>query len=117
MEDKVLQTVVDSVKYTFEKDFLVKPLEPVKIERTITKQIPTGKKDKDGNETYDVKETKEMVESVFGHGIVIAIPTCYTGDISLGNSVVYPKKFAKPFDLFKDSELVKPYDIVALEKK
>ena len=117
MEDKVLHTVVDSIKFKFEKDFLVKPLEPVKIEQTITKQIPTGKKDKDGNQMYDTKEEKEMVESDFGKGVVLSIPTCYTGDIIPGSIIVYPKKFAKRFDLFKDSELVRPYDIVAIEKK
>ncbi len=116
MEDKVLKTVTDSIKYTFEKDFLVKPLEPVMIERTVTKQVPNGKKEK-GVELYDTKETKEMVESDFGKGVVISVPTCYTGDITLGNVVVYPKKFAKQFDIFKDSELVKPYDIVAIEKQ
>lgn len=117
MEDKVLQTVVDSVKYTFEKDFLVKPLEPVKIKRKVNKPTPTGKKDKDGNEMYDIKEVEEVVTSDFGHGIIIAIPTCYDGNLTLGNTIVYPKKFAKPFDLFKDSELVKTYDVVAIEKK
>lgn len=114
--DKVLKTVVDGVKFIFEKDFLVKPLEPIMIEKNYTEQVPNGKKDEEGNNLYDVKETKKSVESDFKKGIIIAIPTVYDGSLTLGDTIVYPKKFAKEFDLFKDSELVKPYDIVAKTK-
>lgn len=117
MEDKVLETVVSSVKFTFEKDFLVKPLEPTMIKRKYTEQIPNGKKDEEGNNLYDTKEVVKEEESDFEKGIVISIPTVYDGSITCGNIVVYPKKFAKEFDLFKDSKLVKPYDIIAIEKK
>lgn len=117
MEDKVLETVVNSVKFTFEKDFLVKPLEPTMIKRKYTEQIPNGKKDEEGNNLYDTKEVVKEEESDFEKGIVISIPTVYDGSITCGNIVVYPKKFAKEFDLFKDSKLVKSYDIIAIEKK
>lgn len=117
MEDKVLETVVNSVKFTFEKDFLVKPLEPTMIKRKYTEQVHNGKKDEEGNNLYDTKEVVKEEESDFEKGIVISIPTVYDGSITCGNIVVYPKKFAKEFDLFKDSKLVKTYDIVAIEKK
>lgn len=117
MDDKVLETVVNSVKFTFEKDFLVKPLKPTMIKRKYTEQVPNGKKDEEGNNLYDTKDVIKEEESDFEKGIVIAIPTIYDGSITCGNTVVYPKKFAKEFDLFKDSKLVKPYDIVAIEKK
>ena len=117
MEDKVLETVVSSVKFTFEKDFLVKPLEPTMIKRKYTEQVPNGKKDEEGNNLYDTKEVVKEEESDFEKGIVISIPTVYDGSITCGNIVVYPKKFAKEFDLFKDSKLVKSYDIIAIEKK
>ena len=42
MEDKVLETVVNGIKYTMLKDVLVKPLEPVMVTKEITEQIPTG---------------------------------------------------------------------------
>ena len=117
MEDKILTTVVDNLKYNFEKDILVKPLAPIMIERTVTEQIPNGKKDKDGNNLYDTKEEKKQVESDFGRGIILALPTVYSGSAVVGDTVVYPKKFVKEFDVFKDSLLVKPYDIVAIETK
>lgn len=56
--------------------------------------------------------TKE-VESDFAKGIVLSIPTSTDSTIKVGDTIVYPKKFAKDFDLFKDSQLVKPYDVVA----
>ena len=56
------------------------------------------------------------MESDFAKGIVLAIPTSVESSISVGDVIVYPKKFAKEFDLFKDSQLVKPYDVVAKVK-
>lgn len=112
--DKLVESVAKSVKYKFEKDFLVKPLKPVMVKRKYTEQIPNGKKDEEGNNLYDVKEKVREEESDFEKGIVISIPHIYDGSITLGDTVVYPKKFAKEFDLFKDSKLVKPYDIIAI---
>ena len=40
MEDKILETVVNNLEYTFEKDVLVKPLEPVMVKKDIITQIP-----------------------------------------------------------------------------
>jgi hypothetical protein len=65
--------------------------------------------------------TKE-VESNFRKGIVLSLPSCLDTvglaslDYEVGSTVVFPKKFAIEFDLFKDSLLVKPYDIVAVVK-
>ena len=115
-KDKVLETVIDEISFEFVKDILVKPLEPVMIEKTIIEQVPLHKKDKDGNNLYDTKATKKEVESDFEKGIVLCLPT--SSDVSnlniaVGDTVVYPKKFAKEFDLYRTSKLVKPYDVVA----
>lgn len=122
MEDKVLETVINSIGYTFKKDILVKPLEPIKVTREYTEQIPTGEKDEEGFNKYETKTSTREEESDLAIGIVIALPTDVTVveanklDIKLGDTVVYPAKFAKYFDLFKDSQLVKPYDIIAVKK-
>lgn len=116
MEDKVLETVVNSIGFTFEKDILVKPLEPIKIKKKVTEMVPSNKKDNDGTEKYETKETIKDIESDFEKGIIIAIPTLPDVNFTIGDVVVYPKKFAKDFDLFKDSKLIKPYDIVAKSK-
>ena len=114
--DKVLETVVEGIEFTFEKDILVKPLEPVMITKEYEEQIPTGEQDEEGFNKYEVKKHSKEVESDFARGIVLAVPTQVESSIKLGDTVVYPKKFAKDFDLFKDSQLVKPYDVVAKVK-
>lgn len=121
MEDKVLDTVVNMIKYTFKKDILVKPLETSKVTVEYTEQIPTGEKDEEGFNKYETKTHTKEVDSEFSRGIVIALPTNKSVneandlDFKLGDIIVYPAKFAKSFDLFKNSQLVKPYDIVAIE--
>jgi phage pi2 protein 07 len=114
MEDKVLETVVNGLGYRFEKDVLVKPLDPIMITVEEEEQIPTGEVDEEGYNKYDVKKTTKEVESDFRKGVVLALPASYEGNIRVGDTVVYPKKFTKDFDLFKDSQLVKAYDIVAV---
>lgn len=114
MEDKVLETVVNGLKYTFLKDILVKPLEPVMIEKEVTEQVPTGKKDEQGFEEYETKTETKKVESEFTIGVILSLPTNYTeNDLKVGDNVVYVKKFAKDFDLFKNSQLIKSYDVIA----
>lgn len=115
MEDRVLETVVNGIKYTMLKDVLVKPLEPVMVTKEITEQIPTGEVDEDGFNKYDTQTETKEVESEYSTGIVLNIPTCLTEcEYKVGDTIVYNKKFAKDFDLFKDSQLVKPYDIIAI---
>ena len=114
--DKVLETVIEGIEFTFEKDILVKPLEPVMITKEYEEQIPTGEQDEEGFNKYEVKKHSKEIDSDFARGIVLAVPTQVESSIKLGDTVVYPKKFAKDFDLFKDSQLVKPYDIVAKVK-
>ena len=114
--DTVLETVIEGLEYTFEKDILVKPLEPVMVTKEYEEQIPTGEKDEEGFNKYDVKKHTKEVESDFALGIVLAVPTSVESAVNIGDKIVYPKKFAKDFDLFKDSQLVKPYDVVAKVK-
>ena len=113
MEDKVLETVVNGLEYSFEKDILVKPLTPIMVTKEYTEQIPTGEKNEEGFNKYEVKTHTKEVESDFAKGIVLSIPIGTDSTIKVGDTIVYPKKFAKDFDLFKDSQLVKPYDVVA----
>lgn len=114
--DTVLETVIEGLEYTFEKDILVKPLEPVMVTKEYEEQIPTGEKDEEGFNKYDVKKHTKEVESDFALGIVLAVPTSVESAVNIGDKIVYPKKFAKDFDLFKDSQLIKPYDVVAKVK-
>ena len=120
MEDKVLETVLEGLKYIPLKDILIKPLPPIKLTKEVTEAVGTGEKDVDGYEKFDTKTETKEVESEWREGVVLTIPEHLLNDNTLGfkvgDTVVYNKKFAKEFDLFKDSMLVKAYDIIAVKK-
>ena len=121
MEDKILESVVDTLEYNFIKDILVKPLEAIKIEKEIKEPVPNGKQDEEGFNLYDTEVTKREVESDFGKGVILALPEEYKpieGQLFLkvGDTIVYPVRFSKSFDLFRDSQLVRPYDVIAVVK-
>ena len=115
-EDKVLETVVNGIKYTFFKDVMVKPLAIKMISKEVVTQVPTKEVDEDGFNKYDtVTEVKE-VESIYGTGIVLSIPGGVDTSFKVGDTVVYNRRHAIDFDLFKDSQLIRPYDIIAIVK-
>ena len=116
MEDKVLETVVNGITWNMLKDVLVKPLAPIMVTKEITEQIPTGKVDENGFNEYDTQTETKEVESDWATGIVLKIPTNITDpQFKVGDTIAYNKKFAMYFDLVKDTQLVKPYDIVAVK--
>ena len=69
MEDKVLETVVNGIKYTMLKDVLVKPLDPVMVTKEITEQIPTGEVDEDGF-NYLVEAGADFIKVGIGGGSI-----------------------------------------------
>lgn len=116
MEDKVLETVVNGIEWSMLKDVLVKPLPPIMVTKEFTEQVPNGKVDEDGFNEYDTKTETKEVESDWATGIVLKIPTNLTDpQFKVGDTIVYNKKFAMYFDLLKDTQLVKPYDIIAVK--
>ncbi len=116
---KVLANVLMEIEdYTFTKDLLVKPLDPVMVTKTFTRPIPVL--NEDGTQViegdvakYDTEEVTEEVESPFAKGIVLALPSTMDTGIKVGDTIIYPSKFAIPFDHYRDSVFVKPYDVVA----
>ena len=116
MEDKVLETVVNGITWNMLKDVLVKPLAPIMVTKEFTEQIPNGKVDENGFNEYDTQTVTKEVESDWATGIVLKIPTNITDpQFKVGDTIAYNKKFAMYFDLVKDTQLVKPYDIVAVK--
>lgn len=118
MEDKVLETVIDKLQYIPLKDILIKPLPTIKLTKEVTEAVGTGEKDVDGYEKFETKTETKEVESEWREGIVLTIPDSLkeSSEFKVGDTVVYNKRFAKEFDLFKDSVLVKQYDIIAIKK-
>ena len=119
-QDKVLDDVINKIEYTMIKDILVKPLETPKVMKHIVEQVPTDKVDEETKATiYETKESDKEVDSAFRKGIVLKLPSNMPDNspIEIGDTVVFPYKFSIDFDLFKDSMLVKPYDVIALTKR
>ena len=128
----VAQTVSDKLEYEFRNMFLVKPLDPIKVKKEFDTPVPitdVPEKDKDGVEAVDFEEVKteiKEVDSDFRTGIVLKIHHDYSlrvdddkfqeMDIKVGDTIVYKAVAGKNFDLFKDSQLVNQYDIIAVKK-
>lgn len=114
--DALLKSVVDGIKYSFIKDVLVKPMPVTMVMKEITSQVLTGEVDEDGIELYDTTVEEKEMESIYRVGIVLALPKVSDDSVKLGDKVVYAKRNAIDFDLFKDSQLIKLYDIIATVK-
>jgi len=116
-----LDTVLEKIEYNFTKDLLVKPLPPVKVMKHITEMVHTEPKEIDpatGLYKTEIKEYDKEVDSSFRTGVIIALPTNGSAEnLELGQTIVFPYKFSIDFDLFKDSVLVKPHDVIGIIKQ
>lgn len=129
-QDKLLlETVVNGIPYSFVKEMLVKPLEDVIVKKEVITPTPTGEVDEEGIAiTENVSEITEE-PSNFKQGIILKEACGYKWIDGQGNplaeefiprigdTIVYGRRSSVPFDLFKDSELVNPYNVVGFIKK
>ena len=129
----VAESVSNKIKYSFSDYFLVKPLDPIKVKKEFTK-LPDNKKpvkDKNGVEAVNVEsseietEVKE-VDSDYRKAVVLKTPFYYEKTlmenpnmmkIKVGDVILYKENRSMWFDLIKDSQLVKIYEITAVESK
>ena len=127
----VAESVGNKIKYSFSEYFLVKPLDPIKVKKEFTK-LPDNKKpvkDKNGVEAVNVEsseietEVKE-VDSDYRKAVVLKTPFYYEKTlmenpnmmkIKVGDVILYKENRSMWFDLIKDSQLVKIYEIIAVE--
>ena len=116
----IAQSVNDGLKYSFLKDLLVKPLPVQMIDKVVTTQIPTGETDEAGFNLYETQEEIKSEEADYREGIVISLPSTLdpsTLGFGIGDTVVFHKRYPAYFDLFRDSMIIKPYDVIAVIKK
>lgn len=128
---KLAQSIEKGIKYEFAKEFLVKPLPKKKIKKSFTVPVKSEAqqgKDQNGIDAvdYDTAEETKEVDSSYSEGVVLKLPAQYIiqmndekykgsmPEIEVGDIIVY--NYGKYFDLFKDSQLVSMYDIVAVKK-
>ena len=125
---KLANDVSERISYEFYDNFLVKPLDPVKVKKEFSKPVETKTaKDENGVEAvdYDKVETEvKEVDSDYRKGIILKLPTSYTNaenkdklpEYKIGDVVIFRDRAGVFFDLVKDSKLIRLFDIVAIEK-
>lgn len=128
-EKILLDQVITGIPYVFIREMLVKPLEDEYVTREVTRPKETGEVDDKG---YPISEnvSEEVTElTSFKKGIVLKESGSYNWvdgqnkPLSeefiprVGDTVVYSRRQCVYFDLFKNSELVNPYNVVAVIKK
>ena len=127
----VAESVSNKIKYEFSDYFLVKPLDPIKVKKEFTK-LPDNKKpvkDKNGVEAVNVEDSEietevKEVDSDYRKAVVLKTPFYYEKTlmenpnmmkIKVGDVILYKENRSMWFDLIKDSQLVKIYEIIAVE--
>ena len=127
----VAESVSNKIKYEFSDYFLVKPLDPIKVKKEFTK-LPEDKKpvkDKNGVAAVNVEDSEietevKEVDSDYRKAVVLKTPFYYEKTlmenpnmmkIKVGDVILYKENRSMWFDLIKDSQLVKIYEITAVE--
>ena len=127
----VAESVSNKIKYEFSDYFLVKPLDPIKVKKEFTK-LPENKKpvkDKNGVAAVNVEDSEietevKEVDSDYRKAVVLKTPFYYEKTlmenpnmmkIKVGDVILYKENRSMWFDLIKDSQLVKIYEIIAVE--
>lgn len=123
-QSQLAESVAEKIPYTFHDCFLVKPLDKIMVKKEVT-ELPNNKpvKDKDGIEAVEgtLKTEVKEVESDYQQGVVIKIPSTYKEtdnklmSVKIGDIILYKPTRTMPFDLLKDSRLIRYFDIVAVK--
>lgn len=124
-QSKLAESVAEKINYEFRNQFLVKPLDPVMVEKEFSKPIPASDQkttDENGIEATDYDEVATEIKSVpsdYRKGVVIKVPAEYKNtnfDINPGDIVIYREGAGRWFDLCKDTQLVEMYSIIGTTK-
>jgi co-chaperonin GroES (HSP10) len=121
------QEVIQGMNIPFkpiDERILVKPLKPIMLSVTHDvidqdKMDDVKELDDNGVPTLQTKTITEDLESTMRIGVVLAVHepkwshTTNTAipEYKVGNKIVYSNKSAMPFDLYKDSVLLRKYDV------
>lgn len=129
-QSAVATTVSEGIPYSFLEDFLVKPLDPVIVKKEFKTPVSKGESTDDSGTTAEdyeevATEVKE-VESDYREGVVLKVSERYKSwmkddkvnqyPINVGDIIVFRATAGRYFDLFKDSLMLKSYDILAVKQ-
>lgn len=123
---KILDSIKDKILFEpIDDRVLIKPLKQKYVKKSFT--VPVSKPDAAEVKTTEVettetlRETTEEVRDVLANcqlGVVLKMSKIYEPTIkrpfSEGDIIVYPTNAGIPFELFKDSRLLKRYEILGL---
>jgi len=124
MDDKrIVEGLKDKIPFNpIDDRILVKPLKAVKVKKKFN--VPVGNdgkvvedKDIDPGKNYDTKRVTRTVDSNMSKGVVLKIGK--TGSLTNipfeeGDTIVFPTNAGQEFELFKDTKLLKRYEIMGL---
>lgn len=124
---KIAEDLNKKITSEFIRCFLIKPLTPKKVKVEYTEPLTDKKETTDDNgvsaKDYSKVEKKQVeADAEYREGIVIKVPVEYKKTVEAGNAenikpgdkIIYHRRSATNFDLYKDSILIYPYDIVAI---
>lgn len=123
--DNNVKVVSEAIKEEFLDEFLVKPLDPVKVKKEFSEPVVKNTTEDEGIEVADYEEVKTEVKEVdsdFRKGIVLKVPKRTYGfedatlGIEIGDTVIFRSRDMRYYDLINDSVLLKLFHIVAVEK-
>lgn len=112
---QILASIQGKIQFTpIDDRILVKPLKQVTLKKRVTEPDYEANKGKGPDEELAIKEVNKSVPANHQLGVVLKIGL--TGGVSVpfneGDIVVFPWKAGSDFELFKDSKLLKRYEIV-----
>lgn len=117
---KLAADLSEKITYTPADDMiLVKPLKPVMI----TKEVPVldnEPKDMDEAERTEPKFEKKKVPANMQKGIVLKLGIEFEArnpnNLEIGDVVAFPSHAGQRFELFKDTIILRRYEVVAYER-
>ena len=121
--EKIVNSIKEKIPFTpIDDRILVKPLKAVKVKRQFTVPVDDAGKlindeDIDHTKQYKTKRVTRSVDSNMSKGIVLKVGK--TGSVTNipfreGHTIVFPTNAGMPFELFKDTRLLKRYEIMGL---
>ena len=123
------ESVSEKIPYEFFDYFLIKPLDPIKVKKEFSKPVAKDNTENEGGieiVDYDKVETEiKEVDSDYRKAVVLKIPTSYVRkegdgysaqDIKVGDIILIKDRSSYPFDLIRDSRLVKGWEILGVVK-
>lgn len=114
------QGIADKLAYVPSDDrILIKPLKQIMVTKELPVEPNQLPKSVEEAEKEEVKFEKRQVPANMQKGVVIKMGPEYDktpAPYGVGDVVVYPKGGGQAFELFKDSRMLRRYEVVAYEK-